>query len=95
MIQIKTIGFFSFKTKRIYKTKSAKTNAESKFLKIIEQKSKSIIEKAKREIEMYRNYLNELSRTMPSFLRWSNIKECLTAIKEVRVSVPKRLRNFI
>jgi len=95
MIQLTTIGFFSFKTKRIYKSKSAKTNAETKFLKVIEQKSKSIIEKAKKEIEMYRNYLNELSRTMPSFLRWSNIKECLTAIKEVRVGLPKRLRNLI
>jgi hypothetical protein len=93
MIQLKTIGFFSFKTKKTYKTKAAKRAAETKFITKAKIKINRILDVAKREIESYRNHIKELIRTVaPSFSRWSEMMAVNSLIREVKREVPKHLR---
>jgi hypothetical protein len=93
MIQLKTIGFFSFKTKKTYKTTRARKAAETKFIEKMSAKISKVIEIAKREIASYKQHIKELIRTVaPSFKRWSEMIAVNGLINEVKREVPKHLR---
>jgi hypothetical protein len=93
MIQLKTIGFFSFKTKKTYKTTRARKAAETKFIDKMNSKISKVIEIAKREISSYKQHIQELIRTVaPSFMRWSEMMAVNSLIKEVKREVPKIYR---
>jgi hypothetical protein len=93
MIQFKTIGFFSFKTKKTYKTKTSRKAAETKFIDKMSAKISKVIEVAKREIESYKEHIKELIRTVaPSFMRWSEMMAINSLIKQVKREVPKMYR---
>ena len=93
MIQFKTIGYFSFKTKKTYKTTGARKAAEKTFIDKMNAKISKVIEIAKREIESYKQHIKELIRTVaPSFMRWSEMMAINSLIKQVKREVPKHLR---
>jgi hypothetical protein len=93
MIQFKTIGFFSFKTKKTYKTTTARKAAETKFIDKMSAKISKVIEIAKREIESYKQHIKELIRTVaPSFKRWSEMMAVNGLINEVKREIPKIYR---
>jgi len=93
MIQLKTIGFFSFKTKKTYKTTRARKAAEKTFIDKMSAKISKVIEIAKREIESYKQHIKELIRTVaPSFKRWSEMIAVNGLINEVKREVPKIYR---
>ena len=94
-LTIKIIGYYSFITKRMYKTKQALKSAETKTKNALKKTYTNLIDKAKQVIQDYKNYALYLLKQKPSFLRWSNIKECITAIKEEKYSLPKAIRNSL
>jgi CRISPR/Cas system CMR subunit Cmr6 (Cas7 group RAMP superfamily) len=93
MIQLKTIGFFSFKTKKTYKTTRARKSAEKTFIDKMNTKISKVIEIAKREIASYKQHIKELIRTVaPSFKRWSEMMAVNGLINEVKREIPKIYR---
>jgi hypothetical protein len=95
-LKFKTVGFFSFKTKRVYKTVAAKRAAETKFITKAKIKINRILDVAKREIKSYKQHIKELIRTVaPSFKRWSEMMAVVELIKEVKREVPKQYRHLI
>lgn len=95
MNNLKIVGYFSFLTKKIYKTKQGLKIAETNRTKKTNLKNSILFEKAKNLINTYKEYAKKLMLQKPSFKRWSNIKECLIAIKEEIVLLPKILRGTI
>jgi hypothetical protein len=95
-LKFKTVGFFSFKTKRVYKTSAAKRAAETKFAAKVKDKINWAIIVAKRELKSYKNYIAELiSTTKASFKRWSEIMTINALMKEVKREVPKQYRHLV
>ncbi len=94
-IQLTVVGYYSFITKRIYKTKLGLKIAEKKRTIKTNLKNKKLLDICLKTIEQYKNFAKQLLNTKPSFLRWSNIKECIVAIKEEIISLPKYLRGAI
>lgn len=94
-LTFKIVGYYSFLTKRVYKTKTALKGAETKTKNALEKKYSKILEKAKQVINEYKNYALYLLKQKPSFLRWSNIRECIIAIKKEKYLLPKILRSSL
>jgi hypothetical protein len=93
--ELTCIGYYSFETKRIYKTKLGLKIAEKKRTMKIKLKNEKLLDLCLRTIQQYKDYAKQLMKTTPSFNRWSNIKECIVAIKEEIVLLPKYVRGAI
>jgi uncharacterized membrane protein len=95
-LKFKTVGFFSFVTKKIYKTSSARKTAETKHKVRIKNKIEKLIKLAKEEVKMLKEYISNTLRTVKSsFRRWSEIMTVNELIREVKRELPKQYRHNI
>lgn len=78
-IQIKTIGYFSFATKKIYSTIVECKNATMKFNEV----KNSIKENTQSLINWVKDGLKDTLKQKPSFKRWATIATYKAIIKDL------------